>query len=234
MPDAPSREAFEAALAASLAGPSARPAFWATLVAALGCRDVAEIGVWKGDFAAALLAACPCIGRYHLVDPWRHLPDWNKPFNVPDAVFAEVHAIAMAAIAPFADRCEVLRGRTADVIGRIPDGSLDFAYVDGDHSLRGIAVDLIATWPKLRPGGVIGGDDLHPTPWQHGPTREPTLVFPFAMYFAEAVGQEIHILPRAQFLIRKPLAGEAAGFAIRRHAPGYDRTDLLGLVAPPG
>ena len=29
----------------------------------------------------------------------------------------------------------------------MPDGSLDFAYVDGDHTLRGITIDLVAFHP---------------------------------------------------------------------------------------
>jgi hypothetical protein len=42
----------------------------------------------------------------------------------------------------------VLRGRTKEVIDDIPDNSLDFAYIDGDHTLRGITVDLIKVFPR--------------------------------------------------------------------------------------
>jgi hypothetical protein len=89
------------------------------------------------------------------------------------------------------------------VIDQIPDGSLDFAYVDGDHTLRGITVDLISVYPKIRDGGWIGGDDFSPTIWQHSAEFEPTLVFPLAVHFAEAVGARIYGLPFKQFLIEK-------------------------------
>ena len=37
----------------------------------------------------------------------------------------------------------------------------------------------------------------------HAQQYEPTLVFPFAVYFAEAVGSRIYGPPHSQFLIEK-------------------------------
>lgn len=100
----------------------------------------------------------------------------------------------------------VLRGRTKEVIASIPDNSLDFAYIDGDHTLRGITVDLIKTLPKVKEGGLIGGDDFIDTPWQHDMRYEPTLVCPFSVYFAEAMDLPIAALPFEQFVLQKSTA----------------------------
>jgi len=89
------------------------------------------------------------------------------------------------------------------VIDEIPDQSLDFAYIDGDHTLRGITLDLIQLLPKIKDGGLIGGDDFVNKPWQHGSAYEPTLVCPFAVYFAEAMRLPFVALPHKQFLIQK-------------------------------
>ena len=109
----------------------------------------------------------------------------------------------------------VLRGTVREVIDDLPDEGLDFAYLDGDHTLRGITIDLVSVFPKVRPGGWIGGDDFRP----HLATRkryEPTLVFPYAVYFAEAVGVRIYALPYRQFLLRE----EHHGLRVRRsHGP---------------
>ncbi|MEO0338135.1 MAG: riboflavin synthase, partial [Bacteroidota bacterium] len=40
----------------------------------------------------------------------------------------------------------ILRGKTTEVINKIKDNSLDFVYIDGDHTLRGITIDLINIW----------------------------------------------------------------------------------------
>nr|CRL67494.1 hypothetical protein CPGR_00623 [Mycolicibacterium komanii] len=177
---------------------------WTEFVRSAQVEAMAEIGVYRGRFAAEMLAECTSIKKYYLVDPWRHLDDWNKPANTGDARFATYLAESMANTEFAAHKRIILRGTTTEVIDQIPDGSLDFAYVDGDHTLRGISVDLIKVYPKIRDGGWIGGDDFTHMIWQHGDRFEPSLVFPFAVYFAEAVGARIFGLPHLQFLICKP------------------------------
>jgi hypothetical protein len=95
-----------------------------------------------------------------MIDPWANLPDWNKPFNVAPDVFADIYEEMLARTEFASDKRIILRGRTKEVAHRIPDGSLDFGYIDGDHTLRGITIDLARLLPKIRPGGVIGGDDF--------------------------------------------------------------------------
>jgi hypothetical protein len=196
---------------------------WVSLLSAAGARDVAEIGVYRGDYAAHLLRGCPGISRYFMVDPWRHLDDWNKPANKADDVFERFFREAMDRTSPHAARRVVLRGKTSEVIDQIPDDSLDFAYVDGDHTLRGITIDLVNVYPKIRKGGWIGGDDFCRSIWQHEEFYEPTLVFPFAVYFAEAVAERIYGLPHNQFLLEK---GDAGGYEFVDLTGAYVETDL--------
>jgi hypothetical protein len=180
-----------------------RAELWTRFVAEAQARRVAEIGVYRGQFAEKLLDACPAIDRYYMIDPWRHLDDWNKPANKSDDVFERLFQESMKRTSEHEAKRVVLRGTTTEMIDEIPDRSLDFAYVDGDHTLRGITVDLIRVFPKLRDGGWIGGDDFSPSIWQHKEEFEPTLVFPLAVHFAEAVGARIYGLPFKQFLIEK-------------------------------
>ena len=134
----------------------------------------------------------------------------------------------MAKTAFAESKIRVLRGTTLDVIDQIPDGSLDFAYIDGDHSLRGITIDLVNLLPKIKPGGLIGGDDFAPRPWQHGPGFEPTLVCPFAIYFAEAKRLPIVFLPFNQFMIRNR---PKLGFSVTDATGCYTDTALSQLAA---
>lgn len=176
---------------------------WQSVLKAADVRTMVEIGVWKGDFAKQVLEQGKNIEKYYMIDPWAKLPDWNKPFNVDTKLFDDIYAEAMAKVAFAAEKVMVLRGRTKEVIDRIPDGSLDFAYIDGDHTLRGIAIDLIQLLPKIKENGLIAGDDFTPNPWQHDIRFEPTLVCPFSIYFAEAMDVPIVALPFDQFLIQK-------------------------------
>ena len=189
-------------IAPLIAGSPSRLDLWLRLLRARLLECAAEIGVWKGDFAQAILTSFRTITKYYMIDPWIHLPDWNKPFNVDDRAFEDVYAEALLKTDFAASRRIVLRGRTSAVIDKIPDQSLDFAYIDGDHTLRGITLDLIQMLPKIKHGGLIGGDDFVNKPWQHGSAYEPTLVCPFAVYFAEAMRLTFVALPHKQFLIQ--------------------------------
>ena len=88
------------------------------------------------------------IETYYMIDPWRNLADWNKPANTSDEQFEVFHREALERTGAHEAKRVVLRGTTAEVIDRIPDGSLDLAYVDGDHTLRGITIDLVRCSPR--------------------------------------------------------------------------------------
>ncbi len=193
--------------------------FWTRFINEADLTTVAELGVFEGNFAATVLKECPRVARYFMVDPWKHLEGWNKPANVNDLEFERIFETAKAKTESWASKRVILRGKTSDVIDEIAEGQLDFAYIDGDHTLRGITIDLIRTYSKIRIGGFIGGDDFGSTIWAHGTRFEPTLVFPFAVYFAEAVGATIYALPHVQFCLQKP------------EKPNFKFIDLTGLYA---
>ena len=62
------------------------------------------MGVYRGQFAAKLLDACADIERYYMIDPWRHLEDWNKPANQPDDIFEQFYGEVMDKTAAYADK----------------------------------------------------------------------------------------------------------------------------------
>lgn len=182
---------------------STREHLWGHILNSTQVKSMAELGVYRGHFAETMLKNCTAIEHYIMIDPWRHLQDWNKPANKNNEQFELFYNEAMSKTEFAANKRQVLRGTTTEVVDNIGDESLDFAYIDGDHTLKGITIDLIKLYPKIKQGGMIGGDDYSPSIWQHMTKYEPTLVFPFALYFAEAVGARIYSLPYAQFLIEK-------------------------------
>jgi hypothetical protein len=209
---------------------SSREDLWSQIAEHAQATAFLELGVFRGVFAERMLRNCPRITHYYMIDPWRHLEDWNKPANVDQSTFDEIYAEAMRRTDFARKRRIVLHGKTTEVIEQIPDECLDVAYIDGDHTLRGIAIDLMRTYPKVRPGGVLGGDDYTPTIWQHDDHFEPSLVCPFAAYFAEACGAAIIILPHSLFAIVKPLHGDNA-FRVVDTTQSYGPRTLLSQVA---
>lgn len=172
------------------ANPSDRTALWIQLINRISQNKkvtIAEIGVWKGEFAYQILKNCPSVEKYYLVDPWRHLDDWKKPLNVSDERFNRVFETAMKKLEFAKDRITVLRGTTLEVVDQIDDNELDLVYIDGDHTAKGIVIDLIRLFPKVKKGGVVGGDDYVDNVYRHDPNHfEPTMVKPVVNGFVAA------------------------------------------------
>ena len=54
---------------------------------------------------------------------------------------------------------EIWRGRSDAMIPELADRSVDFAYVDADHTFEGCLTDLELLLPKMKPGGWLCGHD---------------------------------------------------------------------------
>jgi len=140
---------------------------------------------------------------YHLIDPWRSLPNWNKPFNVGQEEFDAVRLEAIHRTQKHQSRRVIHQSTTNCACLSIADSSIDIAYIDGDHTLRGILLDLISIFPKIREGGFLVGDDAIPHLWQHGSGFEPSLVYPVCRHLAEAWSCPIYMASKHQFIIHK-------------------------------
>jgi len=197
---------------------------WHDFITIKKLKTVAEIGVYRGDFAKFLLENQNCIEKYYMVDPWRNLDNWNKPANTDNLEFEKFYQETIQKTNFASEKRIVLRGKTTEVIDEIEDSSLEFLYIDGDHTLKGITIDLINSWKKIKNNGFIAGDDFCSSIWQHNNSFEPSLIFPFVIYFAEAMDVKIYALPFNQFLISK----SETGFEfINLSGRSYNKLNLL-------
>ena len=62
------------------------------------------------------------------------------------------------------DRISIIKGRSLDVIEKVPDNSMDFIFHDSDHSYPFVKNEIEAYMPKLKAGGYSIGDDFNWTP----------------------------------------------------------------------
>ena len=125
-------------------------------------KTLAEIGVALGYFTRhAIAKAEPA--RFLAIDSFRlhELASfWGRP---PSDYFGELTHAAWyrREFAPeiSAGRLEVLQGDSAAVLGELPDGSIDIAYLDADHSYPAVRRDLAALHSKMADDGWIIVDD---------------------------------------------------------------------------
>jgi SAM-dependent methyltransferase len=166
-----------------------------------------EVGTWKGDFAARLLAQAEP-KTLHLVDPWmqRNEAEFQNVRYGGQAPNGQsgLDEIYEGVLVRFAKEIEegtvVVHRMTSDeVVAEFDDESVDWVYVDGDHHYLAVKADLEAWYPKLRPGGILGGDDfgLDDKWWGDGVTRA---VREFA---ARSDTPDLTILQGTQFCFKK-------------------------------
>lgn len=218
---------MEATLSKIIQSTQNRLEFWSAFIKAFQLEMLVEIGVYRGDFAEYMLRDCTAISKYYMIDPWRNIIDWNKPANTNDDEFSLIYQEAMSKTALAEHKRVVLRGTTSEVISSIHDNAIDFAYIDGDHTLKGISIDLISIWPKIKDNGFIAGDDFCSSIWQHEVKYEPTLVFPFVVYFGEAVKANVYALPNNQFLIQKNVNNPKSCYINLSGVNEYKNTAIL-------
>lgn len=129
----------------------------ARLFAELGFKRGAEIGVAEGNYSEILLRANPeC--ELLLVDPWHHYSDNPQGKSKEKHEFAYNETLRKTESYPNVNICPQL---SMDAVRDVDDDSLDFVYLDANHSYPFIMTDIIEWTKKVRSGGIVALDDVY-------------------------------------------------------------------------
>merc|ERR1712216_671649 len=66
---------------------------------------------------------------------------------------------AIKHLMPFWNLTAILKLRSREAVSLFQDRELRFVYVDARHDYCAVLEDLRLYWPKVKPGGVMAGDD---------------------------------------------------------------------------
>lgn len=133
----------------------------------------AEVGTWKGDFAEVILRLSKPVKLY-LIDPWQYFPEFRESwYGAPDGSQAQMDAVHDGVARRFQGRIrqgqvEMVRALSQEAAAKIPDASLDWVYIDGNHAYEFVSQDLQLYFPKIKPGGYLAGDDYAEGGWWQG------------------------------------------------------------------
>jgi len=132
-------------------------------IVARGYQCGVELGVAMGGHAHAMLDRTR-LQRLWGVDEYRHRPDYDDLMNHnTQRQFEAMHRHILRATERWGQRFKLLRMPTLEAARLFVDGSLDFVYIDADHSSRAVEADLRAWRPKIRAGGLLCGHDVSMT-----------------------------------------------------------------------
>ena len=126
---------------------------------AYGFTTGAEVGVWRGGFSEAMCKALPGL-QLRCVDAWGGDPTYHE--SKAAASWGKIRLEAERRLSPFG--CVIDARCSVEAAADVADRSLDFVYVDANHSREAVYVDLMAWAPKVRVGGVVAGHDYRDFP----------------------------------------------------------------------
>ena len=164
-----------------------------------------EIGVHRGDFSSQILEIAKP-SEMHLVDPWQYESsetyerawyggkaeggqhEMDTRYRLVCDKFKELIAQG---------RVIVHRAYAGDALSALPDNYLDWVYIDGNHLYDYVKQDLELSLRKIKPGGLITGDDYTDGGWWKGGVKQAV------DEFAKNDAVELIELRNAQFVFRK-------------------------------
>jgi len=128
----------------------------------------AEVGCRAGATAGYILRNCPDLQVLYAVDLWgqtlipKQKAYWQSIYgHMPPARYRNWRVKFDKNIEPFKDQVRILQGVSWEMAGNVLDNSLDFVFIDADHTYESVRKDIKAWTPKLKDGGMLSGHDDH-------------------------------------------------------------------------
>lgn len=118
-----------------------------------------EVGVLSGGNARQIMSTWQ--GQLlHLVDPWEKVDPkiYRETQGWPvDECYKECQKLA----AEYPGRIMLHKAYSPDITVDFWDDTLDWVYLDGNHSYEAVSSDIRAWWPKVKSGGLLCGHDFY-------------------------------------------------------------------------
>lgn len=144
-----------------------------------------EVGVMAGLYSEVICRENPQMTVYG-VDPWVEQVIREKSSDLPEVLYLQEDVIAdykrtQERMAPYSNY-KILRSTSIEAARGFEDNSIDFVYIDADHTFKAVLEDIDAWLPKLRVGGIMSGHDYKDFKRNHIATIE----------VKQAVGSYVH------------------------------------------
>ena len=116
----------------------------------------AEIGVLHGDTSDHLLQEIPSLTLLS-IDPY--IEYIEEGHDRSSNALSECERATKLRLSKYGDRSRMLKLTSLEAAKQIPDGSLDFVFIDAMHTYDAVKEDIKAWYPKVRAEGLITGHD---------------------------------------------------------------------------
>jgi len=114
----------------------------------------AEIGVERGVFSRTICKMGK-IKKFYAIDCWETFGNYRD--HVPQKRLDSFYETTKKRLAPY--NATLIKKFSLDAAGDFMDESLDFVYIDANHSYEEVLKDLEAWSKKVKKGGIVAGHD---------------------------------------------------------------------------
>lgn len=114
-----------------------------------------EIGVAEGWYSSKIMELGK-VNRMYGVDPYS--PHQGYRDYTRETTYNRLQSKAHERLDKYPDY-NFIQAYSVDAVQRFEDNSLDFVYVDGDHSYEAVIKDITMWIGKVKSGGILAGDD---------------------------------------------------------------------------
>lgn len=118
-----------------------------------------EIGTGRGEGSYLILERCLKVSKLYTIDPFKEFNDWIGVIEQKDQ--NKFEDIAKTNLSVFGERVEMVKKSSDEALSMFADESMDFIFIDGDHSLTQVKNDCINYYPKLKSGGIFAVHDTN-------------------------------------------------------------------------
>jgi len=124
-------------------------------------RTGIEVGVQKGILAKKSLDIWKSCTEYVLVDLWGKEEGYMEPGTDTAADKDQNLREARNRMKKWeaSQKVKFMVMRSTDAAKQLPEGHFDYIYLDARHDYCAVKEDIESYYPKLRPGGILGGHD---------------------------------------------------------------------------
>jgi len=118
-----------------------------------------EIGVCLGSTTKSFLSNIPNIQKLYAVDNYPTYIDWNGT-DMNEERQELMKQYAKDLLTPFGDRVKFCYESSAEFAKTLKEESLDFVFIDGDHSDEASYNDFCNYYPLVKKYGIFAGHDI--------------------------------------------------------------------------
>lgn len=120
-----------------------------------------EVGVYRGAYSKRIISDLEP-AEFYGVDPYMLFEDYtNAPTDKAYKTQSRLDELFTATNNMFEQQnnAKLLRVTGVEAASQFDANSIDFVYIDGDHTYEFVKGDIAAWWPKIKPGGILSGHD---------------------------------------------------------------------------